>query len=109
MRRGDIYTAAARGTYTGKPRPVLVIQDDRFDATASVTVVPFTTSHVEAPLLRIPIEPTAATGLASASSLMIDKVTTVPRDNLTQQIGRLSDADMVRTDRALLVFLGLAG
>ena len=53
MRRGDIYTAAARGAYSAKPRPVVVIQDDRFDATASVTVVPFTTSEVEAPLLRI--------------------------------------------------------
>ncbi|ATO62424.1 hypothetical protein BB737_13145 [Mycobacterium avium subsp. hominissuis] len=52
MRRGDIYIAAARGAYSGKPRPV-VVQDDRFDATASVTVVPFTTSDVDAPLFRI--------------------------------------------------------
>jgi mRNA interferase MazF len=109
VRRGDIYTAAARGAYTGKPCPVLVIQDDRFDATTSVTVVPFTTSDIDAPLLRIQIEPTTATGLASASSLMIDKVTTVPRTSLTHHIGRVSDADMVRTDRALLVFLGIAG
>ncbi|ETZ52076.1 type II toxin-antitoxin system PemK/MazF family toxin [Mycobacterium avium] len=53
MRRGDIYIAAARGAYSGKPRPVVVVQDDRFDATASVTVVPFTTSDVDAPLFRI--------------------------------------------------------
>ncbi|MFV1363794.1 type II toxin-antitoxin system PemK/MazF family toxin [Mycolicibacterium elephantis] len=109
MRRGDIYTVAARGAYTGKPRPVLVIQNDRFDATASVTVVPFTTSDIDAPLLRIRIELTATTGLTAASSLMIDKVTTVPRTSLTHRIGRLPEADMARTDRALLVFLGLAG
>jgi mRNA-degrading endonuclease toxin of MazEF toxin-antitoxin module len=36
VRCGEIYTAAARGPYTGKPRPVLIVQDDRFDATASV-------------------------------------------------------------------------
>lgn len=71
--------------------------------------MPFTTSDVDAPLLRIPIEPTPATGLASVSSLMIDKVTTVPRTSLTHRIGRLPEADMVRTDRALLVFLGIAG
>ncbi|MBZ4508476.1 UNVERIFIED_CONTAM: type II toxin-antitoxin system PemK/MazF family toxin [Mycobacterium avium subsp. hominissuis] len=53
MRRGDIYIAAARGAYSSKPRPVVVVQDDRFDATASVTVVPFTTSDVDAPLFRI--------------------------------------------------------
>ena len=108
MRRGDIFTAAARGAYTGKPRPVVVIQDDRFDATASVTVVPFTTSDVEAPLLRIVVQPSDITGLAEPSRLMVDKVTTVPRTSLTQQTGRLSDGDLVRLDRALLVFLGLA-
>lgn len=109
VRRGDIYTAAARGAYIGKPRPVVVVQDDRFNATASVTVVPFTTSNVEAPLLRISVQPSAATGLITICRLMIDKVTTVPRRSLTQQIGRLSDGDLIHLDRALLVFLGLAG
>jgi mRNA interferase MazF len=108
MRRGDIYTAAARGAYSGKPWPVVVIQDDRFDATASVTVVPFTTSDVEAPLLRIPVQPSDITGLAQTSQLMIDKVTTVPRASLSQQVGRLSDGGVIRLNRALLVFLGLA-
>ncbi|MGB8387233.1 type II toxin-antitoxin system PemK/MazF family toxin [Mycobacterium sp.] len=108
MRRGDIYTAAARGAYSGKPRPVVVIQDDRFDATASVTVVSFTTSDVEAPLLRIPVYPSDTTGLAETSRLMVDKVTTVPRTSLTRQVGRLSGGDLIRLDRALLVFLGLA-
>lgn len=108
MRRGDIYTAAARGAYSGKPRTVVVIQDDRFDATASVTVVPFTTSDVDAPLLRIAVQPSDTTGLSETSRLMIDKVTTVPRTNLTRQVGRLSDGDLVRLDRALLVFVGLA-
>ena len=108
MRRGDIYTAATRGAYSGKPRPVVVIRDDRFDATASVSVVPFTTSDVEAPLLRIPVQPSDTTGLAETRRLMVDKVTTVPRTSLTRQVGRLSDADLIRLNRALLVFLGLA-
>jgi len=108
VRRGDIYTAAARGAYSGKPRPVVVVQDDRFDATASVTLVPFTTSDVDAPLLRIAVQPSETTGLAETSRLMIDKVTTVPRTSLTRQVGRLSDGDLLLLDRALLVFLGLA-
>jgi mRNA interferase MazF len=87
---------------------VVVIQDDRFDATASVTVVPFTTSEVEAPLLRIPVQASDTTGLAQTSQLMVDKVTTVSRASLSQQVGRLSDGDLVRLNRALLVFLGLA-
>jgi mRNA interferase MazF len=109
MRRGDIYTAADRRAHSGKPRPVVIIQDDRFDATASVTVVPFTTSQVEAPLLRLPVQPSDTTGLTRVSQLMVDKVTSVPRTSLTHRVGRLSDSDVVALDRALVVFLGLAG
>ncbi|WP_199885945.1 type II toxin-antitoxin system PemK/MazF family toxin [Klebsiella variicola] len=97
-----------RGAYCGKPRPVVVVQDDRFDATASVTVVPFTTSDVDAPLFRIVVQPSETTGLAETSRLMIDKITTVPRASLTRRVGRLPDGDIVRLDMALLVFLGLA-
>lgn len=108
MRRGEIYTAAARGPYTGKPRPVLIVQDDRFDATASVTVCPFTTSPVEAPLLRLPIDPSEENGLDQPSQLMVDKVTTVPRSSLGDRLGKLRDDEFVALNRSLLVFLGLA-
>lgn len=108
MKRGDVYMAAARGACTGKPRPVVIIQDDRFDATASVTVCPFTTNPVEAPLTRIVVEPSSANGLDQLSRLMVDKLTTVPRSTLGDQLGRLPDADLIRLDRALVVFLGLA-
>ncbi len=108
MRRGEIFTAAIRGGYTGKPRPVVVIQDDRFDATASVTVVPFTTNDVEAPLLRIAVQPSPVNGLTEISRLIVDKVTTVPRTGLRERVGLLPDEDLARLDRALLVLLGLA-
>lgn len=108
MRRGNIYTAAARGVFSGKQRPVVVIQDDRFDATTSVTVVPFTTSDVEAPLFRIPLQPSDRTGLAKTSRLVVDKVMAVARASLSRQVGRLPYGDLVLPGRALLVFLGLA-
>lgn len=108
MRRGDIYIADARGAYTGKPRPVVIVQDDRFDSTASVTVCPLTTNQVEAPLIRITVQPTTATGIGQPSQIMVDKVTTMPRENVRDHLGRLADADLVRLDRALLVFIGLA-
>jgi mRNA interferase MazF len=106
--RGEIYSAAARGAYTGKPRPVVVVQDDRFDATASVTVCPFTTNPVDAPLVRIPIEPSDENGLDRPSSLMIDKITTVPRSGPGERLGRLRDDELVQLNRSLMVFLGLA-
>lgn len=108
MRRGDIHIAAARGVYSGKPRPVVIVQDNRFDATASVTVCPLTTDPVDAPLTRIAVQPTAITGIDQSSRIMVDKITTIPRANVRDQLGRLADSDLVRLNRALLVFLGLA-
>lgn len=108
MRRGGIWTVAAGSGYAGKPRPAVIVQDDRFDVTDSITVCAFTTDPVEAPLLRIPIEPDSLNGLQGASSLMVDKITTVRRDKLGRKIGRLADEDMIRLDRALVVFLGIA-
>jgi mRNA interferase MazF len=81
VRRGDIHVAATRGVHTGKPRPVVIVQDDRFDATASVTVCPLTINPVDAPLIRIAVEPTAATGIEQLSQIMVDKITTMPRAN----------------------------
>jgi mRNA interferase MazF len=109
VRRGEIWTAAGGPGYAGKPRPVVIVQDDRFDATGSVTVCGFTTDPTEAPLFRLPIEPTLENGLVEASRLMIDRVTTVARANLGRRVGRLADADMLRLNRAMLAFLGLAG
>lgn len=108
MTRGEIYTAAARGAYTGKPRPVVILQDDRFDATASVTVCPFTTNLVEAPLVRLPIDPSDENGLDQPSQLMVDKITTVPRSAVGDRLGRLRDDELIRLNRSVIVFLGLA-
>jgi mRNA interferase MazF len=108
VRRGEIWTAAGGSGYAGKPRPVVVIQDDRFDATDSVTICSFTTDPTEAPLIRLRVEP-GDSGLREVSSLMVDKITTVPRTRLGDLIGRLNDEDMMRLGRAMVVFLGLAG
>ncbi len=109
MRRGEIWTAAAGSGYVGKPRPVTIVQDDRFDATDSVTVCAFTTDPTDAPLFRLRVEPDDVNGLRGPCSLMVDKVTTVPRSTLGERIGRLSDEELVRLGRAILVFFGLAG
>jgi mRNA interferase MazF len=96
------------GPYAGKPRPAVIVQEDRFEATASITLCAFTTDPTDAPLLRMLVEPTDRNGLSTASRLMIDKITTVPKARLGKRIGKLSDEDSVRLNRALTVFLGLA-
>lgn len=109
MRRGEIWTASAGSGYVGKPRPVVIVQDDRFDATASVTVCAFTTDPADAPLFRLLVEADEMTGIRETSRLMVDKITTIPRSKLGERVGQLSDDDLIRLSRALVVFLGLAG
>ena len=109
MRRGEVWTVAGGRGYAGKPRPAVILQDDRFDATASITLCAFTTDPTDAPLFRLLIEPNATNGLRAPCRLMVDKVTTVPKSKIGSRIGRLDDQDILRLNRAVLVFLGLAG
>lgn len=109
MKRGEVWTASAGGDYTGKPRPVVIVQDDAFAATGSVTICAFTTDPTDAPLFRLLVEPDDGNGLREPSRLMVDKVATVPRAKVGNRVGRLADADLLRLNRALALFLGLAG
>jgi mRNA interferase MazF len=109
MKRGEIWTIAGSKDYAGKPRAMVVLQDDRFDATASITICAFTTDPTEAPLFRLLIEPSARNGLRAPCRLMVDKITTIPKAKVGSRIGSLEDAAILRLNRAVLVFLGLAG
>jgi mRNA interferase MazF len=108
MRRGEIWTVAGGKDYAGKPRPVVIVQDDSFDATQSITVCVFTTDETDAPLFRLQLDPSASNGLRAVCRLMVDKITTVPKSKLGAHIGRLADEDLLRLNQAMLVFLGLA-
>ena len=109
MKRGEVWTVAGGPDYTGKPRPVAILQDDRFDATNSITICPFTTDPTDAPMFRLPLHPNQRNGLRTPCRLMVDKITTVPKTKVRSHVGRLDDEDIVRLNRAVLVFLGLAG
>lgn len=108
MKHGDIWTVSGGKDYAGKPRPIVIVQDDSFDATESITICAFTTDPTDAPLFRLAVEPNERNGLRSPSQLMVDKITTVPKSKIGEQIGRLDDEDVVRLNQAVMVFLGLA-
>jgi mRNA interferase MazF len=108
VKRGEVWTIAGGKDYAGKPRPVVILQDDSFDATDSITVCAFTTDPTDAPLFRLAVEPTERNGLRSASRLMADKITTIPKSKVGERVGRIDDEDMVRLNQAVMVFLGLA-
>ena len=106
VNRGELWTVSG-GTYSQKPRPALIIQDDLFAASESITLLPLTSQLTDAPLLRLTVEPGQLTGLESVSQIMVDKLTTVRRANLGQRMGRVDAKTMVAVEQSLAVFLGL--
>lgn len=107
MKRGDIVAVAAKGHYSGKPRPALILQSDLFSALGSVTICLLTTEMIDAPLFRLSVEPSPENGLKQPSQIMIDKIVTVPSGAIGAPIGSLDHDVMVRVDRSLAVFLGI--
>jgi mRNA interferase MazF len=107
MKRGDLVTVAIPGDF-GKPRPALVIQSDHFDATATVTVLLISGTLVNAPLLRLTVEPSPDNRLRKRSQIMIDKAMTVRRDRIAEPFGRLEEETLVAVNRSLALFLGFA-
>lgn len=108
MKRGEVWTVSDGGGYAGKPRPVVIVQDDAFDALDSVTICPFTSDPADLPLFRIAVRPEPGNGLKMESRIMADKITTVRKAKLGSRIGTLSEEDMRRLGQALIVFIGIA-
>lgn len=109
MNRGEIWTVTG-GAYVTKPRLAVIIQDDLFDATSSVTVAPMSSTLLNATLMRIRIAAGdgRSSGLDHDSDVMIDKLTTVKRSNVHARVGRLAAEQVVEVERAIMAFLGLA-
>ena len=107
MKRGDVVTVALQGDF-GKPRPALIVQSNLFDETATVTILPVTGALIDAPLLRLTVEPSEINGLRKRSQIMIDKASTTQRDQIGPAFGYLDDDTMVSVTRSLAVFLGIA-
>jgi mRNA interferase MazF len=109
LRRGEIWAASGGPDYAGKPRPFVIVQDERLGISTSISVCGFTTDPAEAPAHRILIRPTDLNRLQVQSHIMVDKVTTIPAAKLGYRVGRLDGQDVLRLNRALLVHFGLTG
>jgi mRNA interferase MazF len=107
VKRGEIWAVGTGAGYAGKPRPAVIIQDDRFDL-ESFTLCLFTSEPPATSLFRLVVHPDSVNGLRIRCYLVVDKITTVPKSKIGKRIGRLSDRDMVGLNSALLVFLGIA-
>jgi mRNA interferase MazF len=108
LKRGDVVTVAGSGDFAGKPRPAIVVQSDLFNAThSSVSVVPVTTTRVDAELFRIDLTPSKGNGLRTPCQAMADKITGVRRDRIGTHVGALGKADLERVDHAVRTWLSL--
>ncbi|HZK88848.1 MAG TPA: type II toxin-antitoxin system PemK/MazF family toxin [Stellaceae bacterium] len=104
--RGDLVSAVLAGEY-GKPRPVLIMQDDAFGSLQSLTVLPLTSDLQASPVIRIRVEPSSGNGLQKRSDIMVDKTQTVTRSKIGRRIGSLDERTMRAASSALRQFLGL--
>jgi mRNA interferase MazF len=108
VKRGDVITVAGDGGYANKPRPAIVVQSDFFNPThASVTVVPVTSTLMDAELFRIDLSPSKTNALKVKSQAMIDKIVSVRRDRVGGVVGSLTSAELDRIDDALRLWLAI--
>ncbi|MGV2105391.1 type II toxin-antitoxin system PemK/MazF family toxin [Agrobacterium vitis] len=105
MKRGDLVTVAVPGDF-GKPRPALIIQSDFFSETGTATVLLISFTLVDAPLLRVMVQPSLTNGLKKPSQIMVDKAMSIRRERLGPAFGRLDDDTMLSVTRSLAVFFG---
>lgn len=106
MKRGEVWTVAGGAEDMGKPRPAIIVQSDKFDATSSITICPLTATFVPAAPARFPIAPSTENGLGSVSHAMADKISTLPKSKLGRRLGVLNSAEVALLNRTLAVFLG---
>ncbi len=107
MNRGEIWLVSG-GVYASKPRPALVIQDELYELDSSVTVIPITSTLIDAPLFRLRLTAAETTGLREDSEAMVDKITTIRRRHAIRRIGRVSNSDLLAIERLLMAHLGIA-
>ena len=90
-------------------RPAVVIQFNPFANHTTVIVLPLTCTVTPAsPLFRLPLVPSAENGLQAPSDLMVDRTMSVRSNKIGQTIGRVVETDILRINRALALFLGIA-
>ncbi|UFS59247.1 type II toxin-antitoxin system PemK/MazF family toxin [Subtercola endophyticus] len=94
VQRGSVYWAdlgAPRGSAPAKRRPVLVVQDDRFNRSALRTVIVATitsnTQTAEHP--GNVFVPASASGLSKDAAVNVSQLQTLDKDELGEEVGSL--------------------
>lgn len=107
IHRGDLVIVSLQGDY-GKPRPALVVQSELLSDLESLILCPITSDIKDAATFRITIEPNLGNGLKKLSQVMVDKISTVHRNKVSEAFGQIEEERMHAVERALLLVLGFA-
>jgi mRNA interferase MazF len=75
---------------------------------STVTVLLLSSTLIEAPLFRVTVEPNDSNGLRARSQIMVDKTMTVVREKVGRSFGELDEESLLKIERNLALFLGIA-
>lgn len=106
MKRGEIYTARLEkkaGSVQYGLRPVLVLQNNKGNRFSTTTIVAAITSRNRSLYQQTHVLLSDEYGLKKKSMVLLEQIMTVEKGQLEKYVGRVSDADMKRIDRAVLV------
>jgi mRNA-degrading endonuclease toxin of MazEF toxin-antitoxin module len=107
IERGAIFWGSEKGVLTGKPRPLLVLQNSLAADHTSVSVA-FISSALAPPVwFRVRISPNDSNGLLLPSEVQVDRLFSFRSSALERRIGILNRDEMAQVDSALRRWLDL--
>lgn len=111
-RRGDLFFANLNpvlGSEQGGIRPVLIVQNDRGNASSPTTIVAAVTSRIGGrPLPTHLLLPAQRYGLDKDSVVLLEQIRTIDRRRLKNRIARLLPVDMAALEKGLRASFGLS-
>lgn len=110
--RGEVWWAdlgTPRGSEPGYIRPILIVSDDRYNASRlrTVTIVVMSTNTRLAALPGNVSVPSSISGLPHDSVANVTQVATLDREALTERVGHLPDWVLEQIGDGLRLALGL--
>ncbi|WP_270640614.1 type II toxin-antitoxin system PemK/MazF family toxin [Longibaculum muris] len=108
--RGEIYLARLDpvvGSEQGGVRPVLIIQNNIGNFFSDTVIIAVITSHIHKSNLPTHVRLSNGYGLVKDSIVMLEQLRTVDKCRLGIRVGSLSNKDLLKVDRSLLISIGL--
>ena len=111
VKRGDIFYADLSpvvGSEQGGVRPVIIIQNDIGNKYSPTVIISAITSQINKAKLPTHVEISSEEyGLNKDSVVLLEQIRTLDKRRLKEKIGHMSDKDMEKVNKALLISVGL--